>query len=460
MFNLVHRRPRRHLLPAVAACALAAATLAVAAAASHSRAASVSVSIAYTSTQEFNSTQQAKDWFAMLKADFEKAHPGVTVKLIPIGGSYNDFVNKINLMLRSSSTTPDVIHEGTPAVAEQVAAKQLAPLDSYLKSWPDFKLFGPAVRQGGVAGPHVWQLVSGVVDFELYYNAKQFKRAGLPVPWHPKNWAQVLTAARKIKQDVPGVTPLWLYAGNKVWDQTTRENFLDLLAGTRSPVTKGGKWVVKSKGLLDTMNFYKTVFSTGLGPSQSDLANPAADGELSGTLMPKQQVAIALAGEWVGSWWLKNGPAPWAAGINTYKTTPLPTEFGQAPGYATQLQGSTFVMTSASKQKQLAAELMELAESKKFNLLHTEWTGEVPPRSDVGQDPVWQKSVPYYNAQAAGVLKYGTFTPAVNYTPFATCVGEATAGILAGSASANSAVGTLGSCASHAIGSSGVTTIP
>ncbi|MGH2409883.1 MAG: hypothetical protein ACRDGS_05870, partial [Chloroflexota bacterium] len=52
--------------------------------------AGTTVSIAFSSTQEFNVNAQAAQWFAMLKKQFEAAHPGVTVKLIPIGGSYND----------------------------------------------------------------------------------------------------------------------------------------------------------------------------------------------------------------------------------------------------------------------------------------------------------------------------------------------------------------------------------
>ena len=197
------------------------------------------------------------------------------------------------------------------------------------------------------------------------------------------------------------MTPLWLYAGNQLADQTTRQNFLNLLAGTRSPLTIGGKWVVKSQGLLDTFNFYHTVFSEGLGPQQSLLASATADANLTGTYMPKQTVAIALVGSWAGSWWIKDGPAPWPGAIKAYKATALPTEFGQAPGFVTQMSGSNFVLTAASLHKKLAFDLMALAEGHQLNLLHTWWCGEVPPRTDVGADPVWLNSTPYYNQQAA-----------------------------------------------------------
>ena len=417
------------------------------------------ITIAYTSTQEFNTVGEAASWFSQLKAAFQKAHPGVTVKLEPIGGSYNNFVDKINLMLRSPSTAPDVIHEATVAVGGQVEAGQLAPLENYLKSWPDWSQFPQSVRLGGVPGPQVWQMVSGLVDFGFYYNVNQFKKAGLAVPWQPKTWADVLAAAKTIKQKVPGTIPLWVYAGNQVPDQTTRENFLPLLQGTGSPVTEGFKWVSSSKGLLDTFNLYHTIFADGLGPSTSDLANPAADGEVDGTLMPKQKVAIALVGNWEGSWWIKGGPSPWAQGSSTYKVAALPTQGGQAPGFTTQAQGSTFVMTCASKHRILASQLMELAESPHFNLLHVLWTGEVPPQQDLLSNPQYTKSVPYYNTAEAVWERHAVLTPSYNYDPYSVCIGQVTGNIEANGLSGQDALAQFKSCLTRAVGSSGVVSL-
>jgi multiple sugar transport system substrate-binding protein len=417
------------------------------------------VSVAYSSTQEFNAAYQAVDFFAALKKDFEAAHPGVTVKLVPIGGSYSNFEEKVQLMLRSPATTADVIHEWTQQVGGQVEAGQLAPLEGYLKSWPGWSQFPQSVRLGGVPGPQVWQMVSGINDFGLYYNVNQFKQAGLPVPWQPKTWADVLAAAKTIKQKVPGTVPLWMYAGNQLFDQTTRENFLPLLQGTGSPVAQGFKWVVRSKGLLDTFNLYHAVFAGGLGPSTSVLANPSADGTVDGTLMPKQKVAIALVGNWVASWWIKGGPSPWPGGIKAYRVAALPTENGQAPGFATQATGSTFVLTCASMHRRLAAQLMEMAESPSFNTKHVVWTGEVPPRNDVLHSATYLSSVPYFNTAESGWMKYATFSPSYNYTPYATCLGQATGDIEASHETGTAALGQFKQCVTRAIGSSGVASL-
>ena len=436
----------------------AAASACAGAGAEGSAAGPATISVAYTATQEFNSNAQAKEWFTMLKSKFERAHPGVTVKLIPIGGSYDDFVNKLNLMLRSSSTTPDVIHENSQAVGDQVAAKQLAPLDKYLASWPDWRLFPAAVRSGGVTTTHTYQMISGMWEFGLYYNVAQLKKAGVGVPWQPHSWQDILTAARAVKAKVNGTIPLWMYAGNRLFDQTTSENFLPLLQGSVSPVTQGGKWVVKSRGLTDLFTFYSRVFGEGLGPSTSVLANPAADGTVNGTLMPHQKVAIALVGSWDGSWWIPGGSAPWQQGHDVYKVAALPTENGQAPHYATQAQGSTFVMTCASKHRVLAAKLMELAESKQMNLLHVLWTGEVPPRTDLVSNPRYVNSVPYYNNAEAPWSKYATFTQAYAYDPYSTCIGSVTGEIAAAHISGGKAAANFASCAQHALPKGSATT--
>jgi multiple sugar transport system substrate-binding protein len=418
------------------------------------------VSIAYSSQQEFNSNPQAAQWFAMLKKSFETAHPGVTVKLIPIAGSQSNYFAKTTLMLRSPSTTPDVIHEWTQRTADQVNAGQLAPLDDCVAAWKDWSQFPNVVKLSGAPGPHIWQMNSGINNYGLYYNINMFAKAGLPANWVPKNWNDILTAARAIKAKVPNVTPFWLYAGNQIPDQTTRQNFLDLLQGTRSPLTVGSKWVVKSQGLQDVFNFYHTVFTDGLGPKQSLLDSATADANLTGTYMPKQQVAIALVGSWAGSWWIPGGPAPWPGARKAYKATALPTEFGQAPGFVTQLNGSNFVLTSASTHKKLAFELMAMAEDHQFNLLHAWWCGEVPPRADVGADPKWLNSTPYYNQQAANWVKYGSFTPSNGYSTVEIAVGQSTGEIAAGGSSAQQGLSDFTRRVTQGLGAGNVTTAP
>ncbi len=74
----------------------------------------------------------------------------------------------------------------------------------------------------------------------------------------------MLTAARTIKQKVPGVTPMNVYAGNRVGEAATMQGFEMLLYGTGDTLydASSKKWVVGSKGFTDALNFVKTVYAT------------------------------------------------------------------------------------------------------------------------------------------------------------------------------------------------------
>jgi multiple sugar transport system substrate-binding protein len=65
---------------------------------------------------------------------------------------------------------------------------------------------------------------------------------------------------------------------------------------------KTGKWVVDSPGLREVFQFYKTLYSEGLGASTSDLFNPKAVGRPV-AMMKDKQLAIAIGSNWYAAAW-------------------------------------------------------------------------------------------------------------------------------------------------------------
>ena len=141
----------------------------------------------------------------------------------------------------------------------------------------------------------------------LWYNKQIFAKAGLPADWQPKTWDDVLTAARTIKQKVPGVIPLNVYSGTGVGEAAAMQGFEMLLYGTdRTPCTTSDqqKWVVGSQGFKDCADFVyerstarasarrRSRRSTRHG--QHGRPGAAAEGKL----------AIALDGSWLSNNWL------------------------------------------------------------------------------------------------------------------------------------------------------------
>ncbi len=66
----------------------------------------------------------------------------------------------------------------------------------------------------------------------LWYNKDLFAKAGLTVPWQPKNWDDVLAAARTVKAKLPGVTPLNVYSGKGAGEGASMQGLEMLLYGT------------------------------------------------------------------------------------------------------------------------------------------------------------------------------------------------------------------------------------
>src|SRR5579884_3671962 len=55
-----------------------------------------------------NNTRVMDDYLALMKQRFEKANPGKHVELLPITAAENDYYTKLQQMMRSPKTAPDL----------------------------------------------------------------------------------------------------------------------------------------------------------------------------------------------------------------------------------------------------------------------------------------------------------------------------------------------------------------
>src|SRR5262245_43251992 len=187
----------RHTL---AIAALAALTVTAAAACSSSGGSGSSsaktITVAY---QKFGAFVQLDDQLKKVKTEYEQAHKGYTVKLVPIEASENDYYTKLSLMNRAPSTAPDVMYEDTFLVNTDIQAGFLASIDDYLSSWSDWSQFTDASKTAAKAlDGKTYGVPMGTDTRALWYNKDLFTKAGLTVPWQPKSWDDILSAARTI----------------------------------------------------------------------------------------------------------------------------------------------------------------------------------------------------------------------------------------------------------------------
>src|SRR5580692_6313072 len=77
------------------------------------------------------------------------------------------------------------------------------------------------------------------------------------LPWRPKTWKDVLSAARKIKVSNHDAWPLWLGTGTAQGASGAAYGTNNLLLGSSDPTiydAKQDKWVVDSKGLREVID--------------------------------------------------------------------------------------------------------------------------------------------------------------------------------------------------------------
>src|SRR5579862_1428844 len=462
----MRKRSSRMSTRRVFAALLAVAVLAVTAVASAGAASSSSslkgtISVLYSNNYVFDTDAQATTWWNTIHKEFQKMYPGATLKLLGVGGTDIDEMNKAALLFRSPSTTPDVIQLPTTYTSQFASSGYLLPLTNYVKSSsqaPFWAGIPKNVQDMGDYNGTLYAVNNGNNDFGVFYNKVMFKEAGLPTNWTPKNWNDILTAARAIHKKLPKVAALWLAAGVAAGPTNILQGIGNLILGTNEPTmfdTKTGKYVVGS-GLSAALAFYKTVYSEGLGAPVSQLFAPNAVGNPP-QLFAKGKLAIAIAGaNWFPSAWVAKGsPTYFPKAAQDMGIAPMPTQNGQAPGAVSSLGGWAVAISKTSKNPQLAWDLVKLMMSTPNQLSMAVEAGFVPPDTSIGASKAFVDSAPF-QAQFNDYAKYGAPLPSdANFPIYARAVNTATGNLIqTPSTSVSSAVGTVSSIVTQQLGSS------
>ncbi|HET7628231.1 MAG TPA: extracellular solute-binding protein [Bacillales bacterium] len=400
-------------------------------------------------------------WLKKVEQQFEEQHANVDVNVVPVKGAEGTFTSKKALMLQSEETTPDVITEDTYLINSDAAAGYLAPIEDRVKKWDGWDHFIKKVKQGVTASDGKIYGVPYSTDTRgLWYDVNLFEKAGLPVPWHPKNWQDVLNAAQKIKQSFPDVIPFWMNSGKATGEATTMQTFEMLLYGTNNTLydEESGKWIVKSPGFLDSLKFIDTIYEKGLGPKLSQVLTGQA-GTVEHHLMRKEKIAIALDGNWVPAFWRENGPNPWPEAMETYHFAAMPTQHGQGEGHTSMSGGWALSIPAKSDQKDLAWEFIKLATNKENMMFADISMGNLPARKDVEEAPEYEKALGRAYKKAAQFLKFTHYRPTFEgYTSVSSAIQAAVEAVATDSLEPKAAMNQYAKDVKRAVGADNVVT--
>lgn len=431
-------RPTAALTPLVA-LALAATTLTACGGGSGSDPDTVKVSFKQSTD---NSVKVMDTYLADIKKQFEKAHPGKKVELVPIKAPDSEYYTKLQQMLRSPKTAPDLVYEDTFLINSDITSGYLKPLDPYLAKWPDWNRFIDTAKAAakGEDGK-TYGVPDGTDTRGLWFNKDIFDKAGLPADWQPRTWDDVLTAARTIKKKVPGVIPLNAYTGKPVGEAATMQTFEMLLYGTGDGRTdplydkNSKKWIAGGKGFEDALSFVETVYEEKLGPDVSDALDPNVMTRVRGEWLPQGKLAIALDGSWLPQDWLPGSGHEWPEWSKTLGLAAMPTQHGQAPGKVSMSGGWTWSIPAKAGNPDLAFEFVKTMQTKANAQKWYVANSGIAVREDVAEDPAYVDAQPgiKFFTDLVSTTHYRPAYPA--YPKVSTAIQEAMEGVTTGDTS-------------------------
>lgn len=405
------------------------------------------VKVSYKQSTD-NSVKVMDTYLAGIKTQFESKYPGKKVEFVPIKAPDSEYYTKLQQMLRSPRTAPDLVYEDTFLINSDITSGYLKPLDPYLAKWPDWKRFiGTAKAAARGEDGKTYGVPDGTDTRGLWFDKRVFAKAGLPADWQPKTWDEVLAAARTIKRKVPGVTPINVYTGKPAGEAATMQGFEMLLYGTgdgrTDPLYDAGskKWITGGRGFRDALRFVETVYKEKLGPDVSDALDPNFATAVRGELLPEGRLGIDLDGSWLPQDWLPGSGHEWPDWSKRLGLAAMPTQDGQAPGRVSMSGGWTWAIPAKAGNPGLAFDFIRTMQTKDNARKWYIANSGIAVREDVADDPAYATAQPgiAFFTELVASTHYRPAFPA--YPKVSTAVQEAMEGVTTGDRSVEQAAG-------------------
>jgi len=356
-----------------------------------------------------------KDLFESAIEEFEETTGAkVDRMLIPYGVAFEE---KMLLDLAEGAAGNVVMVDGF-MIADSVEAGYLHELDDYVKDWPDWFQYYPTFRAMGSYKDHTYGIVLETsANAILWYWKPNFEKAGIPMPWKPKDWDEVLETAERIKERLPDVEcPLFIPMGPKWGEGATCTGIYSEILG--ADTSKGdrnrlrnyttGKWIGSSPAIERALNFYREIFFVRkLCPTEAMYASDVW-GEWR-RLTREGKIGIGQGGSWEWSeFWPEAQRPPEEERGDFLGWAPLPGSGDPGtPPIQTISGGWTVAMNATVRDPDLAWEFLKILNSKERLAKWLGASGKLSMRKDSAE-------VPEY-AQNDFLMAMGKFLP------FSTC---------------------------------------
>ncbi len=381
-----------------------------------------------------------------------------TVRFQPSGVDDEQYKAKMALDLKTRAGADIIALDGI-WVGEFAQAGYIRPLEdvvgSRVKSWDGWGQIPKAVLANASFEGKAYGIPGGTDGRVLYFNKKLFAQAGLPADWQPKSWSDILDAGRALKK-IPGIAPLQINAGTAMGEATTMQGALPLLVGTGQEIYADGRWQGDTKQIRDVLNFYKQIYSGGLGnPSYQEAAKGRDE---SFAAFAQGKIGVLAEGDyfWRSVINPKGGVAPMADRDTNVGYALIPAE---NPGSGIRSQnfvsmsggGGSFINPN-TKYPQQAWDLLTMMNSPEALKAELNGQARITARADVNKDVLG--SDPLLSLISEKVLPLTDYRPGFAvYPQVSAALQQATADVVSGK-SVDDAAKAYGDAVGKAVGGS------
>jgi multiple sugar transport system substrate-binding protein len=303
-----------------------------------------------------------------------------------------------------------------------------------IDAWDGWEQIPDSVQALGEFDGKRYGIPLGTDGRVLFFNKNLFTQAGLPADWQPKSWADIISAAERLKA-LPGVTPIQLNAGTAMTEATTMQGVLPLLAGTGEEIYTDGKWHGATEGVTQVLDFYQQIYGGGLGDPV--LQQEAKGRDRSFELFAQNKIGILLESDYF-----------WRSVVDPVTGVAKMADRGTAVGWAlipartagSGVDGQDFVSMSGGTIRvinpktdypQQAWELLQFMNSYDATVARLGGTAQITQRTDVNEKVLASDKM--LNFAAEKVLPITRFRPGLaEYNDVSTALQQATLDIVAG----------------------------
>lgn len=349
--------------------------------------ASKTISVMYWTNFDNPGTNAIPKLIKAAAAELKAQNPGANVVLEPITtSSESTYYAKIDLAQRSAATAPSVVMEDSFLIGSDASAGFIQPMPQ-VTSWSGWSHFPAAMQQIATYNGKTYGVMNSS-DVQLaFYNTKLFKKAGLPVPWQPHSFADIVTASKALAKSNPSIVPTWLYTGTPLGEASSFRGFEVFLDGTHDRLYDSAthKWEISGPGFTATWNFLASMRKYEEPVAQ--WSDPNASTTVNVNLMPTNKVGIVFDGSWVSTAYVPGSYKPWPAFATTFKEAQIPTN--GLGGYTNQSGGFAWSLSTHASNAPLAIKFIEDLSSAQNLASFNAKDGNIPPRTDATTQPQW-----------------------------------------------------------------------